>query len=80
MTIPKLPWRDLEESVRVPILYHDRPTRLDFARFFNVEPQTIDRWRKNGIPWPTADRIAVTYCNRHPGTIWPAWWTLEAQP
>lgn len=73
-TIDRLPWADLEEAVRIPTLFHDRPTRMDWARHLDVAVQTIDRWRTNGIPWYTADHLAVKYFDRHPGAIWLDWW------
>lgn len=74
MTSEKMSWSALERSVRVPIRFHTTPTRLDYARFFQVEPQTIDRWKRNGIPWHTADRIACQFVGVHPGSIWEEWW------
>lgn len=75
----KFPWINLARVASVPIhcpLYNT-PNRMDYARYFEVTPQTIDRWVRNGIPWYTADHIAVKNVGVHPGSIWPTWFDEE---
>ena len=76
MTVDRLPWSALEAVAHVPIRFQSAttPSRGDYARAFGVDRFTIDRWKKNGIPWDKADRIAVEVLGTHPGTIWPEWW------
>ena len=75
-SIEKMPWPALERVAKVPIRQESAvtPSRGDYARAFGVDRQVIDRWKKNGIPWEKADRIAVEVLGTHPGTIWPEWW------
>lgn len=79
VTPVRFPWENLERVARVPIHYHAHttPTRFDYARYFDVNVQTIDRWRCTGIPWHRADVLAVKYVGVHPGSIWPNWFDLE---
>ena len=74
--VEKMPWPALERVAKVPIRFQSatRPSRGDYARAFGVTIQAIDRWKQFGIPWQTADRIAVEVIGTHPGTIWPEWW------
>lgn len=76
----KYPWDDLARKANVPIhcSYHPQPTRMDYARHFNVGPQTIDRWMRHGVPWYMADRIAIKILGIHPAAIWPEWFDDEA--
>lgn len=45
------------------------------ARALGVDRANATRWRRNGIPMDTADRIAVRL-GWHPVEIWPEWYTL----
>ena len=68
-------WGDLIAGLQVPIRDATRsePTRFDYARLFNVNPTTIDRWRRTGLSWISADTVAVKCLGMHPSLIWPTW-------
>jgi hypothetical protein len=69
-------WADLAASVNVPINDPNQftaPTRFDYARYFGVTPTTIDRWRRQGLSWLTADQVAIKRVGLHPSLIWPSW-------
>lgn len=72
----RLPWEPFARKARIPMRYHTTPTRGDYARALGVEISTIDAWKRLGIPWHKADRIAVEVVGVHPGSIWPEWWTV----
>jgi len=69
-------WDDLIKAVQVPIKDPDQfaaPNRFDYARYFGVSITTIDRWKQKGIPWFSADQLAIKRVGMHPSLIWPTW-------
>ena len=69
-------WDDLIKAVQVPIKDPDQfstPNRFDYARYFGVDITTIDRWKQKGIPWFSADQLAIKRIGMHPSLIWPSW-------
>ena len=73
---PTFSWANLADTQAAPILMDLQflaPTLLDWARFCDVDNNTIHRWRRGGIPEKQADRIAVKCLGIHPALIWPEW-------
>lgn len=80
--LPRMPFGPLEavmrsawagpESGNHPPTFSPRAAALRL----DVNVLTIHRWRREGIPWWTADRLAVRL-NTHPSLIWPDYWTVE---
>lgn len=69
-------WDELINSVDVPIndpVQFRSPSRFDYARYFDVTPTTIDRWKTKGLPWFSADQVAIKRVGLHPSLIWPSW-------
>jgi hypothetical protein len=57
---------------------HDNPVYgcRRVAHLLGVSPNTVTRWRHEGIPLDRADKIAVRL-GEHPSTIWPEWWHYD---
>ena len=64
-------WNGPETSLH-PTVFSPR----DFALTLHVDVRNVDRWRRNGIPWWTADRLA-THLGTHPALIWPDHWPVD---
>lgn len=47
------------------------------ARALGVDRAQVARWRSDGVPIESADRIAVAV-GRHPAEVWPEWYDLLA--
>ena len=45
------------------------------AQVLNISPSELHRWRHQGIPYYTADRLAIRL-GYHPALIWEEWWTI----
>lgn len=51
-------------------IHHDNLSEL--ARRSGYSLRTIQRWKANGIPWHSADELAIRL-GHHPASIWPQW-------
>lgn len=47
----------------------------DLADVLGVNRRSVARWRRGGMPEPTADRAAVEL-GLHPSLVWPDWWEV----
>lgn len=45
------------------------------AQALNIAASELHRWRHQGIPYYTADRLAIRL-GYHPALVWEEWWTL----
>lgn len=73
---PTYSWANLADTQAAPILMDLQflaPNLSDWARFCEVDNNTIYRWQRTGIPEKQADRIAVKGLGIHPALIWPEW-------
>ena len=67
-----LPMAPLEE-------YVNAPTQGQLIRDLDTDRFQIRRWRVNGIPIHTADRLAIVRLGVHPLVIWGDHW-LNVEP
>jgi lambda repressor-like predicted transcriptional regulator len=45
------------------------------ARATGIERTQLARWRSNGVPLDSADRVAIA-AGCHPAEVWPDWYIL----
>ena len=45
------------------------------AQVLNIDRSQLYRWRHEGIPYFSADRLAIRL-GYHPALIWEEWWTI----
>jgi hypothetical protein len=45
------------------------------ARALDRDRAQVQRWRRDGVPLPSADRIAVAV-GLHPVEVWPDWYVV----
>lgn len=77
--IERLPWNNLQRFHR---LSPKDETRLvasdgDWADTLGTSRQQIIRYRRDGLPWYLADRIACRVVGVHPANIWPEWFAND---
>lgn len=65
---PRLPWPELVPILR-PHVDPDNDTAI--AALLKVDKDSVPDWRAKGIPFNTADAVAVRLA-LHPANIWPA--------
>ncbi len=60
---------------RGPQLYRDPRTITDdrIADLLGVHVRTVTRYRKEGLDYWTADRLATRVLRLHPTNVWPNW-------
>lgn len=59
--------------------YAGRPCRApSLAEAAQVSRRTVHRWIKDGIPYWTADRVAIAL-GRHPVEVWPEWYGVDPE-
>ena len=80
--ILKLPFGPLQSILRRRWEGHAEDYRkVEFcvaamAEQLATDRRMIYRWQETGVPWPTADRLAVLI-GLHPSEVWgDAWWEL----
>jgi len=74
---PRLPMKPLEDMLESSAYQaktradanQNRVTNRDIGKAINRNPGSVQRWRSNGIPFFTADIIAV-HLGLHPAYIW----------
>jgi lambda repressor-like predicted transcriptional regulator len=47
------------------------------ARATGIERTQLARWRRDGVPLDSADRVAIAV-GRHPAEVWPDWYIVTA--
>lgn len=55
-----------------PLIEAAGPSIAEASRRLSVPARSLHRWLKTGIPWDTADMLAVRF-GLHPGEIWDDW-------
>lgn len=58
-----------------PLYDYCKPESMShLSRMIQIDPATLYRFRKDGIPLYNADRIACKKLGVHPGFIWKKEW------
>ena len=71
---PRLPFEPLEK------MFNNEITIEDLAKIAHVDSSTVWNWKKDGVPEPQADRVAIRL-GLHPASIWgDDWWSLANLP
>ena len=60
---PRLPFEPLEK------MFNNEITIEDLAKIARVDSSTVWNWKKDGVPEPQADRVAIRL-GLHPASIW----------
>lgn len=63
-------------SIRFPLAAITGYNNCELARRTGYPVRTIQRWTTTGIPYYSADRLAIRL-GVHPAIIWPNWYTAS---
>jgi lambda repressor-like predicted transcriptional regulator len=63
---------------RFPLDNIDAPNLSELARRTGYTLRTIQRWRIDGIPYWSADRVAIRL-GIHPALIWTDWYATPTR-